>query len=108
MDKGKLFAALDERQTTTLDLGEFNARLDGQAVEVWLNPPRKIVKEIRKWEEAHKDDDTPLFIGVMLGLTNEETQQLFEKDLAFTNWLVEKVLALYMEYAQKKVPASAS
>lgn len=100
-DTSRLFAILDERVTQTLDLGEFHERFAGQTVEVWLNPTRKIVRELAKWATDHGDDDTPTFVGAMLGLNAEQTQELFSKDVAFTNWLAAKTVDMYREYAEK-------
>lgn len=103
MDKQKLFSALDERMVETIDLGEFHERLAGQTVEVWLNPPRAKMQELAKIE----DDEARGVqrIGVQLGLSADDAKELFAKDAAFCNWLIDRVMektAAYAEGRRKK------
>lgn len=102
MDLERLRRTLAEKKTETLDLGEFNEKLAGQSAEVWVNPPRKLVLEMERWAKDHKDESTPMFVGVLLGITAEETALLFEGDVAFVNWLANRVLEMYREYAKLK------
>lgn len=99
---GKLLETLDTRVTQALDLGEFHERLAGQSIEVWMNPPRKVILSMQSYAKKQSDETTPFFIGAMLDLSAEETQNLYDRDVAFCNWLTGRVLEMYASYSEKK------
>lgn len=107
-DISGLLAKLDEKVTRTLDLGAFNERLAGQSIEVWMNPPRRVILDMQRYAKNQSDETTPFFVGAMLDLSPEQTQALFDCDVAFCNWLTARVLELYAEYSEKKESSGAT
>lgn len=96
MDAEALIAlARADRITQTLDLGEFHERFAGQTAEILLNPTRKQVKEA----DLDTAEGRLRFVGMLIGLTNEQADRLFEGDNSFGGWLVNHVLDAYYAYA---------
>lgn len=104
MDKQKLFAALDERITEVIDLGEFHQRLEGETLTILLNPPTTETRKLHNIKDVEERGIQMAALQIQ-EFTLEEVRELFSKDAPFCDWLVGRIMELseaYREGSQKK------